>query len=144
MYETTYHRPSSVDEAAALFAKGSEAKYLAGGHTLIPVMKQRLASPSDVIDLGKIKELIGIEATGRRADHQGGDDPLRRAMQSADVQEGDPGARPSRLADRRSGRALSRHHRRLDRQQRSGGGLSGGGAGARRDREDQQALDIGG
>ena len=64
MYETIYHRPSSVDEAAALFAKGSESKYLAGGHTLIPVMKQRLAAPSDVIDLGKIKELIGIEPTG--------------------------------------------------------------------------------
>src|SRR3954463_11644312 len=64
MYETIYHRPSSVDEAAALFAKGKEAKYLAGGHTLLPVMKQRLASPSDVIDLGKIKELIGIEASG--------------------------------------------------------------------------------
>ncbi len=61
MYETTYHRPSSVDEAAAILAKGSESKYLAGGHTLIPVMKQRLASPSDVIDLGRIKELIGIE-----------------------------------------------------------------------------------
>jgi aerobic carbon-monoxide dehydrogenase medium subunit len=63
MYQTTYHRPSSVDEAAALFAKGIEAKYLAGGHTLIPVMKQRLAGPSDVIDLGKIKELIGIETS---------------------------------------------------------------------------------
>lgn len=63
MYETTYHRPSSVDEAVALFAKGSESKYLAGGHTLIPVMKQRLASPSDVIDLARIKELVGIEAT---------------------------------------------------------------------------------
>jgi carbon-monoxide dehydrogenase medium subunit len=64
MYETTYHRPSSVDEAAALFSKGKEAKYLAGGHTLIPVMKQRLASPSDVIDLGRIKDLVGIEASG--------------------------------------------------------------------------------
>src|ERR1700682_1682236 len=64
MYETTYHRPSSVDEAAALFAKGSESKYLAGGHTLIPVMKQRLASPSYVIDLGKIKELVGVELSG--------------------------------------------------------------------------------
>src|SRR5580692_1465648 len=61
MYETIYHRPASVAEAAALFAKGAESKYLAGGHTLIPVMKQRLASPSDVIDLGRIKELIGIE-----------------------------------------------------------------------------------
>ena len=64
MYETTYHRPSSVDEAVALFGKGSESKYLAGGHTLIPVMKQRLAAPSDVIDLGKIKELIGTEVSG--------------------------------------------------------------------------------
>ena len=64
MYETTYHRPSSVDEAAALFSKGKEAKYLAGGHTLIPVMKQRLAAPSDVIDLARIKELVGVEASG--------------------------------------------------------------------------------
>ncbi|HXN67676.1 MAG TPA: xanthine dehydrogenase family protein subunit M [Bradyrhizobium sp.] len=64
MYETIYHRPSSVDEAAGLFSRGKEAKYLAGGHTLIPVMKQRLASPSDVIDLGRIKDLIGVEASG--------------------------------------------------------------------------------
>src|SRR5436305_11875930 len=64
MHETTYHRPSSVAEAAALFAKAAESKYLAGGHTLIPVMKQRLASPSDVIDLGQIKELVGIELSG--------------------------------------------------------------------------------
>ena len=61
MYATTYHRPSSVDEAASLFAKGAEAKYLAGGHTLIPVMKQRLARPSDVIDLARIKDMVGIE-----------------------------------------------------------------------------------
>jgi carbon-monoxide dehydrogenase medium subunit len=64
MYQTTYHRASTVDEAASLFAKGNDAKYLAGGHTLIPVMKQRLAGPSDVIDLAKIKELIGIEVSG--------------------------------------------------------------------------------
>jgi aerobic carbon-monoxide dehydrogenase medium subunit len=63
MYETTYHRPSSVDEAVALFGKVSESKYLAGGHTLIPVMKQRLASPSAVIDIGKIKDLIGIDVS---------------------------------------------------------------------------------
>jgi carbon-monoxide dehydrogenase medium subunit len=63
MYQTIYHRPSSVDEAVALFGKGTEAKFLAGGHTLLPVMKQRLAAPSDVIDIGRIKELIGIQAT---------------------------------------------------------------------------------
>jgi carbon-monoxide dehydrogenase medium subunit len=64
MYETTYHRAGSIDEAAGLFAKGSEAKYLAGGHTLLPVMKQRLAGPTDLVDIGRIKELVGIEASG--------------------------------------------------------------------------------
>jgi aerobic carbon-monoxide dehydrogenase medium subunit len=64
MYETTYHRASSIDDAVALFGKGKEAKFLAGGQTLLPVMKQRLAAPSDVIDVAKIKDLIGIEATG--------------------------------------------------------------------------------
>src|SRR5215468_2827255 len=64
MYQTIYHRPSSIDEAAALFSKGKEAKYLAGGQTLIPVMKQRLASPSDVIDLARIRDLVGIDVSG--------------------------------------------------------------------------------
>ena len=63
MYQTTYHRPSTVAEAAALFAKSADPKYLAGGHTLIPVMKQRLAQPSDVIDLARIKELVGINVS---------------------------------------------------------------------------------
>ena len=63
MYETNYHRPSTVAEATAMFAKGSDSKYLAGGHTLLPVMKQRLAQPSDVIDLARIKELVGIEVS---------------------------------------------------------------------------------
>jgi carbon-monoxide dehydrogenase medium subunit len=64
MYQTTYHRPASIDEAVSLFAKGSDARYLAGGHTLLPVMKQRLAAPSDLIDLAGIKELVGVEASG--------------------------------------------------------------------------------
>jgi len=64
MYKTTYHRAGSVDEAAALFAKGADAKYLAGGHTLIPVMKQRLASPANVIDIGRIRDLVGIDVSG--------------------------------------------------------------------------------
>jgi carbon-monoxide dehydrogenase medium subunit len=63
MYETTYHRPASVDDAVALFKKGSDSKYLAGGHTLLPVMKQRLAGPSDVIDLARIPALVGVSAT---------------------------------------------------------------------------------
>jgi len=63
MYETTYHRPATIDEAAATFKKASEGRYLSGGHTLIPTMKQRLSSPSDVIDLARIAALIGIEVT---------------------------------------------------------------------------------
>ena len=90
MYETTYHRPSSVDEAAALFAKGSESKYLAGGHTLLPVMKQRLASPSDVIDLGKIKDLIGIEANRRRHRRSRRRPPITTSANSAAVKKAIP------------------------------------------------------
>src|SRR5262249_51076125 len=71
MYSTTYHRPSSVDEAASLFAKGEEAKYLSGGQTLLPVMKQRLAAPSDVIDLAKIKDMIGILPTNNGVEIKG-------------------------------------------------------------------------
>ena len=72
MYSTTYHRPSSVDEAAALFAKGSDAKYLAGGHTLLPVMKQRLASPSDVIDLARIPALVSERVRAGLVGQNGG------------------------------------------------------------------------
>jgi carbon-monoxide dehydrogenase medium subunit len=89
MYETSYHRPSSVDEAAALFAKGSDSKYLAGGHTLIPVMKQRLAAPSDVIDLARIKDLVGIEATADTLTIKAATTYFE-IMQSADVKKSIP------------------------------------------------------
>ena len=89
MYSTTYHRPSSVDEAASLFAKGTEAKYLAGGHTLIPVMKQRLAAPSDVIDLTRIKELIGVETSGDTLTIKAAT-PHYDVAQSADAQKAIP------------------------------------------------------
>ena len=63
MYETNYHRASSVENALDLFKKGSDAKYLAGGQTLLPVMKQRLAQPSDVIDLARIPGMSGVSAS---------------------------------------------------------------------------------
>ena len=63
MYETRYHRPSTLAEAATLFAAGSDARYLAGGQTLIPTMKQRLAAPSDVIDVARLPELQGISVS---------------------------------------------------------------------------------
>ncbi len=64
MYETRYHKPDSVVEALALFAAAAEGRYLSGGQTLIPTMKQRLAAPTDVVDITGIAELKGITATG--------------------------------------------------------------------------------
>ncbi|MAY62896.1 MAG: carbon monoxide dehydrogenase [Rhizobiales bacterium] len=63
MYATTYHRPASVDEAVKLASE--EAKYLSGGQTLLPTMKQRLAAPSDLIDLRHIDALKGISVDGK-------------------------------------------------------------------------------
>src|SRR6187402_1662858 len=58
-----YHRPSSVDEALSLL--GDEGtRPLAGGHSLIPAMKIRLATPSTLVDLGGIPGLDGIERDG--------------------------------------------------------------------------------
>ena len=66
MYETQYHRPTSLGEAASLLAAGADSKYLGGGMTLIPTMKQRLAAPSDLVDLRHVAELkTGIEVSGR-------------------------------------------------------------------------------
>jgi carbon-monoxide dehydrogenase medium subunit len=62
MYGFTYHRAKSLDEAARLLAGKAEAKLLAGGQTLLPTLKQRLASPSDLVDIGGIKELKGISS----------------------------------------------------------------------------------
>lgn len=65
MYETNYHRASSVADAVKLLKKSEDPKLLAGGMTLIPTMKQRLASPSDLVDITKIKELSGVTVSGK-------------------------------------------------------------------------------
>jgi len=59
MYAFQYHRPASLADAAKLLT--GDAKLLAGGHTLIPTMKQRLANPSALIDLSRVSELRGID-----------------------------------------------------------------------------------
>ena len=64
MYNFDYHRPASLAEAAAALQGSDEAKLLAGGQTLLATMKQRLASPSDLIDLSGIGELKGIGVEG--------------------------------------------------------------------------------
>ncbi|MXQ13174.1 FAD binding domain-containing protein [Microvirga makkahensis] len=64
MYAFDYHRPTSVKEAANLAGQAEDAKFLAGGHTLLPTMKLRLAGPASLIDLGQVAELRGIERSG--------------------------------------------------------------------------------
>jgi aerobic carbon-monoxide dehydrogenase medium subunit len=60
-----YHRPSTIDEAIALLARhGDDAKVLAGGHSLIPAMKLRLARPKVVVDIGRIATLTSIREAG--------------------------------------------------------------------------------
>jgi aerobic carbon-monoxide dehydrogenase medium subunit len=60
-----YHRPTSVKEAVALLADfGEEGRPLAGGHSLIPMMKLRLAAPANLVDLGGIADLKGIREDG--------------------------------------------------------------------------------
>ncbi|HEX3432231.1 MAG TPA: xanthine dehydrogenase family protein subunit M [Rhizomicrobium sp.] len=59
-YAFHYHRAASLDDAQTLFANAQEAKFLAGGQTLIPAMKQRLSQPSDLIDIGRLAELSFI------------------------------------------------------------------------------------
>ncbi|WP_281932534.1 FAD binding domain-containing protein, partial [Roseibium album] len=54
MYETTYHRAGSVAEASDLMSKADDGKVLGGGQTLLPTMKQRLAAPSDLVDVTKV------------------------------------------------------------------------------------------
>lgn len=64
MYNTQYHRASSTDDAVAKLADADDGKFVSGGQTLIPTMKQRLAAPSDLIDLRHIDAMQGITING--------------------------------------------------------------------------------
>lgn len=66
MYPTSfaYHRPGTVQEAVQLLGADPNAKILAGGHSLIPAMKLRLAAPGSLVDIGRIAELKGVELNG--------------------------------------------------------------------------------
>lgn len=65
MYAFNYHRPTTVRAVTTALAKAEDAKLLAGGQTLIPTLKQRLASPANIVDLGKVEGMSGIEIKGR-------------------------------------------------------------------------------
>src|SRR5262245_3250775 len=59
MYDFHYHRPKTLADAVNLLKGKEEARPMSGGMTLIPTLKQRLAKPSDVVDIGGIKERAG-------------------------------------------------------------------------------------
>ena len=65
MYNFTFHRPETLRQAVNLLTKNEEAKLLAGGHTLLPTMKLRLAGPPHLIDLSQVEGLVGIALAGR-------------------------------------------------------------------------------
>jgi carbon-monoxide dehydrogenase medium subunit len=64
MYPFVYYRPSTIKEAASLARRHAGAKLLAGGQTLLPVLRLRLAKPEAMIDLGNLPELRGITVVG--------------------------------------------------------------------------------
>ena len=66
MYQFNYHRASSLDDAVAKLGGSDEAKVISGGQTLLPTMKQRLAAPSDLVDLRGVEEMKGITVEGSR------------------------------------------------------------------------------
>lgn len=66
MYPFNYHRPANVEDALACYRSVDDGLYLAGGQTLIPTLKQRLAAPSDLIDLSAIPDLTGIDVSASR------------------------------------------------------------------------------
>ena len=65
MQDFKYSRAKSLAEAAGTLKAAADGKFLAGGQTLLPVLKQRLASPSDLVDLAGIAELSGIKMTAQ-------------------------------------------------------------------------------
>lgn len=64
MYAFNYHKVTSLADAQEVMGKSADGKYLAGGQTMLPTMKHRLASPEDIIDLAGIAELRGIDVSG--------------------------------------------------------------------------------
>jgi carbon-monoxide dehydrogenase medium subunit len=65
MYETIYARADSVSDAASKMGSAGDGKYISGGMTLLPTMKQRLAAPDALIDLTSIGDMGGVDSSGR-------------------------------------------------------------------------------
>ena len=79
MYDFNYHKPSSSNAAASAVAGADDGKFLAGGQTLLPTMKQRLAMPSDLVDLA------GCDLSGVRVDGDHGQQFSCRSLRLRDA-----------------------------------------------------------
>ena len=111
-----YEAPESLEEAIRmLHENGEDAKLLAGGHSLLPLMKLRLAAPTVLVDLRRIPGLHGIE-------EQDGGWRIGPMTRHADLQDVSSARRRGarRRRDRRPAGAQPRHDRRLDRARRPG------------------------
>jgi carbon-monoxide dehydrogenase medium subunit len=64
MHDFEYHAPKTLDAALALLSEKEDGKLIAGGMTLLPTLKQRLAAPSDLIDLAGVSEMKGVRREG--------------------------------------------------------------------------------
>ena len=118
-----YHRPATLDEALDLLAElGDDAKVLAGGQSLIPMMKLRFASPGHLIDINRIAGLDGIEE--RDGELRIGALVRHNQLRRSDlIREPLPDDRGRRAADRRPDRPEPGHDRRLARALRPRGDL---------------------
>src|SRR3982074_210047 len=127
-----YHAPTTVDEALALLqANGPDSRVLAGGQSLVPMMNFRLAAPSVIVDLNRIRDLAYIRVQGDAVCI--GAMTRQRAIEfSAIVADKLP---VLSAAIKLVGHLPTRsHHRRFHRQCRSGGRTSDGAASTRRRR----------
>jgi aerobic carbon-monoxide dehydrogenase medium subunit len=90
MHNFEFHRPSTVADAAKAIGAASDGKFIAGGQTLLPTLRQRLAQPSDVVDLNAVAELKGIKVEGDGVTI-GAMTTHREVAHSADVKKTIPG-----------------------------------------------------
>ena len=117
-----YDKATSVDDAIAMLTRyGPESFVVAGGHSLLPMMKLRLAEPETLIDINGLDELATISVeSGAGADRRDG--PAQRPALLAGDRGALPDLRRRRASDRRSHRAQPGHRRRLALPGRSLGG----------------------
>ena len=125
MYAFDYQRPAEPRRRRQGRRQRRDARYLAGGQSLIQAMKLRLRSPSALVDLGGDRRAEGHQGRRQRRDDRRDDDARRRSPRSAEVQQAIPA-----LAELAGGIGdpMVRNmgtHRRLDRQRRPGGVLPG-------------------